>query len=668
MADANTKAKPASKSIRSKKLAVMSEAIDTTLAQTPVVQVPFSTLEKSPLNVRTVPYPAESVAQLADTIATVGLLQNLVVHTLPDGKYGVAAGGRRLAAIHLLVERGSYAPDDTIPVKIVADDIARAVSLIENEQHLKMHPAEQIVGFRALAAEGKTPEQIGDLMGYSSRHVQRCLKLANLDTSLLKELAEDAISLEQCQMLALENDQERQVQVWEQARQYYNGTGVPPAYLRNKIVSDELLTGSGLFRFVGEAAYEAAGGVIRRDLFSNDESSWADRLLTETLALKKLEVHAQQVMAEEGWSWCESRLSAVRAFGTDSMAWQLNMPDPVYTQEEEARLTELDAELEGCTTHDDENAIQQEIEDIENAAQERLLTPDFKHTHGIFVSLDDGEFTVQRGVLRVVKKDDDEDNEEATTAIKGITHIAPPPEKADAYSATLVKAMSSERTLAVQAALAGDPQVSVALLTWTMCRSIFMTGYSKTPNPLKFSLHNSQYALISNALSGENGMAFQAMQSEVSEIKKTLPEGWQDDFTRLLDLPQESVLRLLGFCVAFGIDGVQERLYNRTDRSPLEGLEAALNFDLREWWQPTAEGYFCKLSRNQICEALTEAGFSGRARDAMKMKRGDAATAAAEAISSTRWVPDWMTRPQPQESDTQNDSTVTGLNETDHAA
>jgi len=56
MADANTKAKPAAKSMRSKKLAVMSDAIDTTLAQTPVVQVPFSALEKSPLNVRTVPY------------------------------------------------------------------------------------------------------------------------------------------------------------------------------------------------------------------------------------------------------------------------------------------------------------------------------------------------------------------------------------------------------------------------------------------------------------------------------------------------------------------------------------------------------------------------------------------------------------------------------------
>lgn len=36
----------------------------------------------------------------------VGLLQNLVVHTLPGDRYGVAAGGRRLAALNMLAERG----------------------------------------------------------------------------------------------------------------------------------------------------------------------------------------------------------------------------------------------------------------------------------------------------------------------------------------------------------------------------------------------------------------------------------------------------------------------------------------------------------------------------------------------------------------------------------
>ncbi|WP_029590918.1 ParB N-terminal domain-containing protein [Franconibacter pulveris] len=98
MADANTKAKTASKSTRTRKSAAASEALTQALATAPVQYIPVNRLVKSPLNVRTIPYPADSVASLADSINAVGLLQNLVVHDMPDGFHGVAAGGRRLAA------------------------------------------------------------------------------------------------------------------------------------------------------------------------------------------------------------------------------------------------------------------------------------------------------------------------------------------------------------------------------------------------------------------------------------------------------------------------------------------------------------------------------------------------------------------------------------------
>ncbi|HCO3688031.1 TPA: ParB N-terminal domain-containing protein, partial [Escherichia coli] len=72
---------------------------ETVLAQTEEVSVSLASLIKSPLNVRTVPYSAESVSELAESIKGVGLLQNLVVHALPGDRHGVAAGGRRLAAL-----------------------------------------------------------------------------------------------------------------------------------------------------------------------------------------------------------------------------------------------------------------------------------------------------------------------------------------------------------------------------------------------------------------------------------------------------------------------------------------------------------------------------------------------------------------------------------------
>nr|WP_318391029.1 hypothetical protein [Enterobacter sp.] len=67
MAEANAKAKPAVKSTRARKTDAAAQELETTLSQTPIVLVPLSVLEKSPLNVRTIPYAAESVAELADS-------------------------------------------------------------------------------------------------------------------------------------------------------------------------------------------------------------------------------------------------------------------------------------------------------------------------------------------------------------------------------------------------------------------------------------------------------------------------------------------------------------------------------------------------------------------------------------------------------------------------
>jgi hypothetical protein len=78
-------------------------ALKAALEAAQIEMVPLSALVKSPLNVRTIPYPADSVREMADSIMAIGLIQNLVVHSLPDGMSGVAAGGRRLAALQQLL-------------------------------------------------------------------------------------------------------------------------------------------------------------------------------------------------------------------------------------------------------------------------------------------------------------------------------------------------------------------------------------------------------------------------------------------------------------------------------------------------------------------------------------------------------------------------------------
>ncbi|ENA85848.1 hypothetical protein EC2730450_5388 [Escherichia coli 2730450] len=91
--------------------------------------------------------------------------------------------------------RAWHLPADwPVRVKVIPQELATAASMTENGHRRDMHPAEQIAGFRAMAQEGKTPAQIGDLLGYSPRHVQRMLKLADLAPVILDALAEDRIT------------------------------------------------------------------------------------------------------------------------------------------------------------------------------------------------------------------------------------------------------------------------------------------------------------------------------------------------------------------------------------------------------------------------------------------------------------------------------------------
>jgi ParB family chromosome partitioning protein len=53
--------------------------------------------------------------------------------------------------------------------------------------------------------------------------------------------------------------------------------------------------------FVGAEAYEAAGGIILRDLFEHDDGGWLqDPALLNRLVGEKLTIKAERVRAE-GW-------------------------------------------------------------------------------------------------------------------------------------------------------------------------------------------------------------------------------------------------------------------------------------------------------------------------------------------------------------------------------
>ncbi|MCQ1961846.1 ParB/RepB/Spo0J family partition protein [Escherichia coli] len=615
-------------------------ALSALLAQTEEVSVPLASLIKSPLNVRTVPYSAESVSELVDSIKGVGLLQNLVVHTLPGDRYGVAAGGRRLAALNMLAERGILTADWPVRVKIIPQELATAASMTENGHRRDMHPAEQIAGFRAMAQEGKTPAQIGDLLGYSPRHVQRMLKLADLAPVILDALAEDRITTEHCQALALENDTARQVQVFEAACQ--SGWGGKPEVqtIRRLVTESEVaVAGNSKFRFVGADAFSP--DELRTDLFSDDGDGYVDRVALDAALLEKLQAVAEHLREAEGWGWCAGRMEAVGECREDAGTYRsLPQPEAVLTEAEEERLNEQLTRYDTLENQCEESdLLEAEMKLIHCMSRVRAWTPEMRAGSGVVVSWRYGNVCVQRGV-QLRSEDDAADDADRTEQVQ---------EKASVEEITLplLTKMSSERTLAVQAALIQQPEKTVALMVWRLCSCVF--DYCNTTlHPFRIQTEEYHRRLTSDAPSGKSGQAWLSLMKEKTRLEALLPENWQKDFTTFFTLDGQTLMSLMVFCTACSVDGVQTRECGHTSRSPLDTLEAAIGFHMRDWWQPTKANFFGHLKKPQIIAALNEAGLSGAARDAEKMKKGDAAEHAEHHMKDNRWVPGWMCAPRPQ--------------------
>ena len=113
-----------------------------------IEMIPLNKLIPSPANARKIG-TGIAIEELAASIAAHELLQNLQVRPAraKPGKFEVTVGGRRLAALRLLVKEKKLAKDADIPCNLRDDNDAGETSLAENIMREPMHPADQFDAF-----------------------------------------------------------------------------------------------------------------------------------------------------------------------------------------------------------------------------------------------------------------------------------------------------------------------------------------------------------------------------------------------------------------------------------------------------------------------------------------------------------------------------------------
>ncbi len=104
----------------------------------------LSALVQSELNVRKRPIDEKALSELADSIQSFGVLQNLVVYPMDNDVYGVTAGQRRLLALQQLVAKRHLSSYFPVSVKIVSESDVLVIFLTDNSQREAMHSADQL--------------------------------------------------------------------------------------------------------------------------------------------------------------------------------------------------------------------------------------------------------------------------------------------------------------------------------------------------------------------------------------------------------------------------------------------------------------------------------------------------------------------------------------------
>jgi len=612
--------------------------------------VPLNRLKASPKNARKTPHAPATIEALAASIKAKGVLQPPVVEIErneegePTGNYLVTIGEGRRQGLRLLAKRKAIKRTHPVRVIVDAENDAHEISLDENMTREAMHPADQFEAFQRLAVEkGYGPEEIGARFGVSAHVVRQRLRLGSAAPELMAAYRAGTLALDQLTAFCVSEDQDRQRQVLEQV-----GPHTPAYAIRRAMTEAKVSVGDRRARFVGVETYEAAGGPVLRDLFTEDGGGWLeDVVLLDRLVGEKLAGLADEAREREGWKWAEPALDYpdVSAFGRVY---------PVAVERSEAdaaEITALSEEYDRIVSEAGAEGMSPEadarLEEIDKALQ--AFGPDFdyaadaKARAGVMVMLGhDGLARFERGLVRaedaVAPPPEEEAEDDGGDADAGRGGGASEPEEVgSALSDRLVIDLTAHKTMGLRDAVQADVGAALATVVHALALQVFYPGYGLwTPLQLRLSVTGLERL----APGVDDGPAGRRVRDRCEAWGARLPERAEDLWGVVFGLAPSDQLDLMACCAGVGLYAVRDP----HDRRPgalaqAETLATVVGLDMTGTWSATAASYFTRVPKTRVLEAVTEAVNAEEAGRIAGFKKGDMAEAAERLVEGKGWLP-----------------------------
>jgi ParB family chromosome partitioning protein len=599
--------------------------------------IPLCRLTRSAANVRKT-YPTAAIEELAASILAHGLLENLVVSPVASRRgvkakfFGVAAGGRRLAALQLLAKRRKIKRDHPVACLIRAgsDEALGELSLAENVERVPVHPADQFDAFAKQQAQGRSAAEIGGRFGLTETFVAQRLKLAAVSPKLLALYRKAEMTLEQLMAFTVSDDHVAQEEVW---------SGLPykdpsPDLIRQHLTKSQVHSRDRRALLIGAKAYEAAGGEIVKDLFQeHGEGYFKDSQLLDRLVAAKLGTEADAVK-REGWKWVEVSIEVdyerLARFG------RARATERKLSAKEEKRLSRLAKRYDTLVSELDDRESPKACADLAEVTaelgplqdKETVWSQKEMRLSGALVCIDqDGQLKVFRGLVRpedrkpVERRQDD--GQENGSKQKSV------------YSDALLADLTAHRSAALRELLAANPQAALTALLKVLVGRVFFDEYRSgcvgiAANVAPLETHSKSL--------GES-KASAAFLKRHSSWRDRLPAR-EELWAWLAALKPAERMGLLAHCVSMTVDAVRRR--GAADDRTIEGdaLAKALSLDMADWWRPTAANFLGAIIKERIVSAVSEAVSPQEAQRLSILKKDEMSERAEELLRSTRWLPE----------------------------
>lgn len=640
----------------------MTAQTETRMESGAVVFIPLNKLKKSPMNARKTPHSEAEIEALAASVAVKGLLQNLVVEPERNadgsetGHYLVTIGeGRRLAQL-LRVKRKQIKKNAPIRCMLDTEHDAYEISLAENVIRTNMHPADQFEAFKLLAEErGMSAEDIAARFGVTPQVVRQRLRLGAVSPKLMHVYREGGLTLEQLMAFGLTEDHSRQEQVFDSLSYNKDATTI-----RRMLTETHVPGRDRRARFVGATNYEEAGGVIIRDLFSEDHGGYfKDAGLLDRLVVEKLQAVANE-MLNEGWKWVEAHIDFPHAHGM-----RRAYPHPIpLSPEDQERLDAVQAEFDALSAEyesaeelpDDVDVKFGELEAEIDRFSDRQQAHDADDIArgGAFVVLNhDGTLRIERGFVRSQDEkpaepatmNGDSSGEGADGVSSGSVRSASDDESegAKTLSDLLVRDLTAHRTLGLRVALGESPDMALIAVIHALAAQTFYRGQDRATC---LNIEANCQSLGGHADGIEDTAAAKKLAERHESWARQLPGDLAGLWHFVVGLDHDSRMALLAHCAALTVFIVRVAW----DKTPCawataDAIAEAVGLDMTAFWTPTVQSYLGRVPKVRILDAVREAVSDEAAGQLEDMKKQAMAVAAEQLLVGTGWLPALLRAP-----------------------